>query len=72
MLDHEAIVPVPEPGLLAPDRHSASLAQRLERGWALMEARERDGLPTDELFRHFQGLLSDYEAACRKESAFGG
>jgi hypothetical protein len=67
-LEHESIVSPAEPGFFSQELPSASLEKRLERGWRLMCEREDEGLPTDELFVHFQMLLSDYEAACHREA----
>lgn len=68
MLEHESIVPAAESGFLPQELPSASLENRLERGWRLMCQREAEGLPTDELFVHFQNLLTDYEAAWHREA----
>jgi hypothetical protein len=48
--------------LLAQQPHWVALEQRLERGWQLMERREREGRPTEDLLHHFLTLLGEYEA----------
>lgn len=41
-----------------------SLEMRLNKGWDVISAAEREGKPTDALFAHFVALLQQYEALC--------
>lgn len=42
----------------------ARLAERLERGWQIIDSREDAGFDTTELEAHFEALLAEYELAC--------
>jgi hypothetical protein len=41
-----------------------ALEGRLDRGWDVISAKDQKGESTDALFRHFLGLLRQYEDLC--------
>lgn len=49
----------------------AVLADRLERGWQLIDERSEAGMNTDQLHAHFASLLEEYQTACDRLRALG-